>query len=42
MREPYDWDKYSEIFFPEAEALAKRAEEAEAAGEKEKASELYL
>jgi hypothetical protein len=42
MREPYDWDAYAETFFPQAEKLVQRAEEAENAGEKEKASELYL
>lgn len=42
MKEPYDWDAYAEAFFPQAEKLAKIAEEAEAAGEKEKAAEYYL
>ena len=42
MKEPYDWDEYAQNFFPKAEELAKKASEAEEAGEKEKASELYL
>ena len=42
MREPYDWDAYAETFFPKAEELVERAREAEKAGEKDKASELYL
>jgi hypothetical protein len=42
MKEPYDWDEYAQCFFPKAEELAQRASEAEKAGEKEKASELYL
>ena len=41
MREPYDWDSYAETFFPTAEELMRRATDAEKAGEKEKASELY-
>ena len=42
MKEPWDWDEYAQCFFPKAEELAQRASEAEQAGEKEKASELYL
>jgi hypothetical protein len=42
MKEPYDWDEYAKMYFPKAEELAKIAEEAEKAGEKEKASEYYL
>jgi hypothetical protein len=42
MKEPYDWDEYAQCFFPKAEELAQRASEAEKAGEKDKASELYL
>lgn len=42
MQEPYDWDAYASTFFPQAESLTKIAEEAEAKGEKEKASEYYL
>ena len=42
MKEPYDWDEYAQCFFPKAEDLAQRASEAEKAGEKDKASELYL
>ena len=42
FREPYDWDAYAPMYFPKAEELTKIAEEAEKAGEKEKASEYYL
>jgi hypothetical protein len=42
LKEPYDWDEYAPMYFPKAEELAKIAEEAEKAGEKEKASEYYL
>lgn len=42
MHEPYDWDAYAQTFFPTAQELVRRASEAEKAGEKEKASELYL
>lgn len=42
MKEPYDWDAYAEIYFPQAQKLAKIAEDAEKAGEKEKAAEYYL
>lgn len=42
LKEPYDWDEYAKMYFPKAEELAKIAEEAEKAGEKEKASEYYL
>jgi dienelactone hydrolase len=42
MKEPYDWDEYAKVYFPQAEKLKKIAQEAEAAGEKEKASEYYL
>jgi hypothetical protein len=42
MKEPYDWDEYAQCFFPKAEELAQRASEAEKAGEKDKALELYL
>ncbi|EXJ93961.1 hypothetical protein A1O1_02354 [Capronia coronata CBS 617.96] len=42
FKEPYDWDEYAQMYFPKAEELTKIAEEAEAAGEKEKASEYYL
>jgi hypothetical protein len=42
MKEPYNWDEYAKIYFPQAEKLKKIAQEAEAAGEKEKASEYYL
>ena len=42
MRELYDWDACAETFFPTAQELVRRACEAEKAGEKEKASELYM
>ena len=42
MKEPYNWDEYAPFYFPKAEELAQRASEAEKAGEKAKASELYL
>ncbi|OCK75042.1 alpha/beta-hydrolase [Lepidopterella palustris CBS 459.81] len=42
FREPYDWDTYAQMYFPKAEELTKIAEEAEKAGEIEKASEYYL
>ncbi|KAK8183365.1 Alpha/Beta hydrolase protein [Phyllosticta capitalensis] len=42
MKEPYDWDAYSAVFAPQAEKLAGIAEAADAAGEREKASEYYL
>lgn len=42
MKEPYDWDAYAAVFAPHAEKLVARAEEAEKAGETEKASVLYL
>jgi len=42
MKEPYDWDAYAQTYFPQAEKLTKTAEEAEKAGEKEKACEYYL
>ena len=42
LKEPYDWDEYASMFFPKAEELSRIAEQAEAAGEKEKASEYYL
>ena len=42
MRKPYDWDAYSETFFPTAVELVRRAAEAEIEGHNEKASELYL
>src|SRR5688572_8786858 len=42
IQEPYDWDKYAEVFFPKAEELQANAEEAEKAGEKEKAAEYYF
>lgn len=42
MKEPYDWDEYAQMYFPKAEELCKIAQEAESAGEIEKASEYYL
>ncbi|KAF2236312.1 alpha/beta-hydrolase [Viridothelium virens] len=42
LKEPYDWDEYAQMYFPKAEELVGRAEEAEKASEKEKAEELYL
>ena len=42
MKEPYNWDEYAKMYFPKAKELANIAEEAEQAGEKEKASEYYL
>ncbi|RAR08161.1 alpha beta-hydrolase [Stemphylium lycopersici] len=42
MREPYNWDEYARIYFPQAEALAATARAAEADGQVEKASEYYL
>ncbi|KAI8938599.1 hypothetical protein NX059_004473 [Plenodomus lindquistii] len=42
FKEPYDWDAYASIFFPQAEHLASIAQDAEAKGEVEKASEYYL
>ncbi|KAF2821674.1 alpha/beta-hydrolase [Ophiobolus disseminans] len=42
FKEPYDWDAYARVYFPQAERLKSIAEEAEANGEVEKASEYYL
>lgn len=42
MKEPYDWDKYAEVFFPTAKALQEKAEAADKAGETEKAVEYYM
>lgn len=42
FQEPYDWDAYAEAFFPQAERLHSIARDAEAKGEREKASEYYL
>ena len=42
MKEPYNWDDYAQVHFPQAEKLAKMAKEAESKGEQEKASEYYL
>ena len=42
MKEPYDWDVYARAFFPKAEELAAIAENAEKAGDKDRAREFYL
>ncbi|OSS49025.1 hypothetical protein B5807_05655 [Epicoccum nigrum] len=42
FKEPYNWDEYAQVYFPQAEHLKSIAEQAEAAGEKEKASEYFL
>ncbi|PFH62520.1 hypothetical protein XA68_13259 [Ophiocordyceps unilateralis] len=42
VKEPYDWDGWAASFFPQAEALTGTAAEAEAKGDKDKASEYYL
>ncbi|GIZ48646.1 hypothetical protein CKM354_001169800 [Cercospora kikuchii] len=42
QKEPYDWDKYAEAFFPKAEELLGIAEEAEKNGEMAKASEYFM
>ncbi|KAJ4359243.1 hypothetical protein N0V95_002324 [Ascochyta clinopodiicola] len=42
FKEPYNWDEYAQVYSPQAEHLKSIAKEAEAAGEKEKASEYYL
>jgi dienelactone hydrolase len=42
FKEPYDWDAYAKMYFPQAERLAHIAQEAETNGEIEKASEYYL
>ncbi|KAF2445844.1 alpha/beta-hydrolase [Karstenula rhodostoma CBS 690.94] len=42
MKEPYNWDEYAKIYFPQAEKLKGVAEEAESKGDTEKASEYYL
>ncbi|KAK4498446.1 hypothetical protein PRZ48_011104 [Zasmidium cellare] len=42
QKEPYDWDKYAEAFFPKAEELVAEADKADQEGSREKASELYL
>lgn len=42
LKEPYDWDGYAQCFFPKAEELVAEASSAEKAGDKPKASELYL
>lgn len=42
QKEPYDWDKYAQAFFPKAEELVSEAEKAENDGDKKKASEFFL
>jgi dienelactone hydrolase len=42
FKEPYNWDEYAKVYFPQAEKLKEIAQEAEAASEREKASEYYL
>jgi len=42
FKEPYNWDEYAKVYFPQAENLKKIAEQAESKGEIEKASEYYL
>ena len=42
FKEPYNWDEYASVYFPQAEHLKSIAEQAEAAGEREKASEYFL
>lgn len=42
MKEPYNWDEYAQVHFPQAEKLANIAKEAESKGEQETASEYYL
>ncbi|KAF2478212.1 alpha/beta-hydrolase [Lindgomyces ingoldianus] len=44
FHEPYDWDAYAKMYFPQAQNLVRVAEEAEKIGDagREKASEYYL
>lgn len=42
QKEPYDWDRYAEAFFPKAEELYAKAIEAEQSGNHAEASELYM
>ncbi|KAL5115260.1 hypothetical protein ACEQ8H_006852 [Pleosporales sp. CAS-2024a] len=42
FKEPYQWDGYAEMYFPKAQELGRMAQEAEQAGDKEKASEYFL
>jgi hypothetical protein len=42
QKEPYDWDKYAQAFFPKAEELLAQAEKAEQERDLVKASEYYL
>lgn len=42
QKEPYNWDEYAKVYFPQAEHLASIARDAESKGEKAKASEYYL
>ncbi|KAI5364071.1 putative esterase FrsA, alpha/Beta hydrolase [Septoria linicola] len=42
QKEPYDWDRYAEAFFPKAEELYAKAIEAEQNKHQAEASELYM
>lgn len=42
FKEPYDWDEYAQVYYPQAESLAAIARSAEDVGEEEKASEYYM
>lgn len=42
QKEPYDWDKYAEAFFPKAEELLAVAEQAEKDDDQARASEYYM
>ncbi|RYP08016.1 hypothetical protein DL764_002162 [Monosporascus ibericus] len=42
LKEPYNWEQYSEVFRPHGEKLLRAARAAEQAGNFEKASEFYL
>ena len=42
FKEPYNWDEYASVYFPYAEKINAAAEQAEQAGDKEKACELYM
>lgn len=42
LKEPYDWDKYADIFLPKGRELQEKAELAEIEGNKDKAYEYYM
>lgn len=42
LKEPYNWDEYAKVYFPQAEQLARIAQDAESKGQMDKASEYYL